>query len=311
VVQEHLDILYRFEAGPKLTEIRSGEVRPDGEGVLAVLRLNQRGEILLRDLERIRDGKTEKLLVPPVETEEFAFEWLIPATRPGDVLRFTTEQPVDLTINSGGAWVWMGGVSPMERGTLRLELPKPFAGSVHSDPAPAQAGRYEWEMKAGDPVEIEVNSFGSWPQLSSWLAGQCPAVPTAQVRAFARMVTANAGSTGDKVRALAKVLTEKTPVATSEDRLFPCMPLDKVLEAEDVFSPNLGALFAAALEALEIPAERFLLNEEPTESVRFGAIASTLVRVKTPGEELWYDMLHLSSNQLQQQPRQALQPLAR
>jgi tetratricopeptide (TPR) repeat protein len=274
---ERLDIVYRVEPGPRITEIRSGELRVGRSKNLTAPQRNEAGEIQVRELVRIRGGVTEKIEVPAEKTYD-EFSWEIPAAEPSDVIRFTVEQRMDL-MEAGGDWVSayaLFAYFPVLKGTLRLELPAGFAGTVTSDPLPERGG-HEWDLSkdSSSSPEIEVNSFTRWQDVSRWILSQCPARPDPTVSEFARKAAAGAATSAAKVLAVLKALNDEGPIQDARTDSL-CHPVEEV--------------FVAALAALEIPTDRFLVAEKAPEAIRLGSLTGSYVRVRAGSEELWFDM---------------------
>jgi tetratricopeptide (TPR) repeat protein len=291
-----LEIVYRLEAGPRLTETRTGLIRLNSALLAPALRrvvlprLSANGRPELRDLGLMRDGREVPFAAPSMQTTRGSFVWDVAEAQAGDEIRFSTAQPVDFTVEAAGAWWYANSTTlplPVEHGLVRLVVPAAFAGSVDSIDPRNLGGGYEWRL---DGITTNTNaalfvasSFRSWQDFSSWALARCPAEGGSGVAAL----TASR-KVADVAARLSERLTVTDPIA------FPCRPVEQVLASGTASPLEAATVFAAALTSIQIPVDRLLLSGTAApEAVNPAAFQGAIIRVRSPDGTQWFDASHL------------------
>jgi tetratricopeptide (TPR) repeat protein len=311
----NLEITYRFTTGSGLTEVRSGQIRFNDTKAFAMLKrvvvpkLNAAGGVKLGDLTLLRPDKPEEKIQPPIpQTGNGMVWWELSEMQPGDVVRFSVEQPVDRTGSERDWWYSDSAMIPLpvKQGSLHLNVANEFSGStliVDKRGKVVEQGVYTWSLNNAQPpaqaAHFVLTSFKSWDHFAAWVTSRCPSEAGEDVRNLAQEVASKIQDSAQRAEMVASTLSRRVRLRRSPDGKlkFACRPVDEVLASGAASPLEAQALFAALLRSASVPAIRALstpvVNVE--EAVNPDALSRALIRVQAEGRILWFDVERLAN----------------
>jgi tetratricopeptide (TPR) repeat protein len=310
---ETLEVTYRLEPGPKLTETRIGRIRLNDTPALSAVKrvvvpLRNAAEIIqMRELALIAsNGSESSIQIGAPQKSGSLLSWEVPKAKAGDSIRFVVEQPIDLRGHASGFW-WFSDSTllplPVKAGSVKLHLPADFRGAVDimdkARHARAGVAMHLWTLDgvpaAAGASHFLITSFRSWEEFSKWIAERCPADPGGGVRQLAKML--ESGDAGTQARNAAAILGDRLRVRPFSPRQLEeaCRPVEQVLRAGEANPLEAQAVLMALLAQAGVSAEAFLSGARggAEQTVNPEVFSRALVRVHADNNFLWFDATRL------------------
>jgi len=314
---ESLEITYRLLPGPKITETRTGRIRLNDSPALPLVSrfvlpmLNTAGEARLTDLALVApDGSINAIPTTAPQRSGLLMFWEVAGAKPGDSVRFTVEQPVDLKGDKTRSW-WFSDAAPLplpvKSGVLRLVLPPGFRGTLdvleRDGHFTGETLTHSWKLD-GLPAgrrasRFLISSFSDWEGFSTWVAETCPVRSGDGIVSLSRALPTATGPEG-RAQAAADALSRRLRVRPFADGQigYGCRPVEEVLQAGGANPLEAQAVLVALLREMRIAAGGYLSGAGMSGDLPVNPekLTNVLVGVTGNGHVLWFDPMRLSGS---------------
>lgn len=305
---QRLDITYTLGADSSLTELRTGEMilrdSPLAEPFhnLIIPRRNAAGSMKVDRLELVR-GSTATPLSRTPETSGDYFVWTAADAVPGDVIRFTVEQPVDPTAKTSDGW-WFSNTTivplPVRQGMVHVATPANFTGTVAAIDKTAPGTSDAWLLNSSSAADhaarFTLSSFHTWEALAGWAARNRAASSGPRIEEMAGRARAASGDPQVRLESAVHEVEERISLRSGVAEMsLACRPVSTVLESGSASVPETQAVLAAVIQSLGLPVERLLTGDAlaSTKLPNPDSFGGALLRVDTPGGTRWIDVKHM------------------